>query len=310
MNKLKNKIGLFLAALLLILVGAVESAHAELTTYYFTGKITSVPNSPPYGLILSIGDSVSGSIAYDPSLPPTYDAGNLAGYIQQPPSGMSVVIGGATIQSMGNASLQVLSDWDNFNGYFTPISVNGQQQSSGSHAMSFSLTDTSQTVFSSIDLPLSLNVDSFNTRQGAIFAGSGITVEFSIDTLSLTPTSPAIQIKIDIKPGSFPNSINVKNKGLIPVAILTSDPADNVATFDAATVDATKVRFGPTGTEAAPVHDALEDVDGDGDTDMILHFKTQEVGIKCGDTSATLNGESFDGQAIKGTDTIRTVECN
>ena len=66
MNKLKNKIGLFLAALLLILIGAVESAHAELTTYYFTGKITSVPNSPPYGLILSVGDPVTGSIVYDP----------------------------------------------------------------------------------------------------------------------------------------------------------------------------------------------------------------------------------------------------
>lgn len=157
-----------------------EPSRAELITYYFTGEITSVPNPPPYGLSISVGDPVTGSIAYDPSLD----------YVQPPPSGMSVVIGGATVQSVGNASLQVLNDSfgvDNFNGYFTPISVNGQQQPEFSHAMNFSLTDTSQTVFSSTALPDSLNVSSFDIRTGAIFAGLGITVSFSIDTLSLTP---------------------------------------------------------------------------------------------------------------------------
>jgi len=57
------------------------------------------------------------------------------------------------------------------------------------------------------------------------------------------------------------------------------------------------------------VHAALEDVDGDGDTDMILHFKTQATGIKCGDTSASLTGETFGGQMIEGSDSIRTVRC-
>lgn len=116
--------------------------------------------------------------------------------------------------------------------------------------------------------------------------------------------TPSLQlISIDIKPGSFPNSINPKSKGKIPVAILTTD------SFDATTVDPTTVLFGRTGTEAAPVHSALEDVDGDWDTDMILHFKTQETGIQCGDTSASLTGETFVGQAIEGSDSIRTVGC-
>ncbi len=51
---------------------------------------------------------------------------------------------------------------------------------------------------------------------------------------------------------------------MIPVAILTT------GTFDASTVNPATVRFGATGTEAAAVHSALEDVDGDGDLDMIL----------------------------------------
>jgi len=90
---------------------------------------------------------------------------------------------------------------------------------------------------------------------------------------------------------------------MIPVAILTTD------TFDATTVDPTTVLFGPTGTEAAPMHSALEDVDGDGDTDLILHFNTQQTGIQCGDTSATLTGETLGGQEVEGVDSINVVGC-
>lgn len=110
-------------------------------------------------------------------------------------------------------------------------------------------------------------------------------------------------VAIDIKPGSFPNSINPKSKGEIPVAVLTTD------TFDATTIDPATVRFGATGIEAPQVHSALEDLDGDGDKDMILHFNTQETGIQCGDTKAILTGETFSGQKIKGSDSIKTVGC-
>jgi hypothetical protein len=48
-------------------------------------------------------------------------------------------------------------------------------------------------------------------------------------------------------------------------------------------------------------------VDGDGDLDMVLHFKTQETGIQAGDTEACLIGETVDGQAIEGCDAIVTV---
>ena len=87
------------------------------------------------------------------------------------------------------------------------------------------------------------------------------------------------------------------------MAILTTD------SFDATTVDPTTVLFGSTGTESAPVHSALEDVNGDGDNDLILHFNTQATGIQCGDTSASLTGETFSGQEIQGSDSIKTVGC-
>jgi hypothetical protein len=138
-----------------------------------------------------------------------------------------------------------------------------------------------------------------------ISAVGGGALFFSIDTLGLAP----IPVKIDIKPDDFPNSINPRSRGRIAVAIVTTGPPDNVPTFDATSVEPTTVRFGATGTEAAPVHTELEDVDHDGDMDLLLLFKTQETGIKCGNTSATVTGETLDGKKFAGTDSIRTVGC-
>jgi hypothetical protein len=67
--------------------------------------------------------------------------------------------------------------------------------------------------------------------------------------------------------------------------------------FDAATVDPNTVRFGATGTEAAPVHVGRRDVDGDGHRDMVLRFQIQDTAIKCG-ASAVLTGQISGGQSI------------
>jgi hypothetical protein len=98
-------------------------------------------------------------------------------------------------------------------------------------------------------------------------------------------------------------SINPKSKGNIPVAILTTGD------FDATTVDPLSVEFGPDGATESHGRGHIEDVDGDGDDDLVLHFRTQDTGIQCGDTSASLIGETSGGQAIEGSDSINTVGC-
>ena len=103
---------------------------------------------------------------------------------------------------------------------------------------------------------------------------------------------------LDIKPGSDPNSINLKSKGVVPVAVLSD------VTFDATTIDPVTVKF----AGASPLRWAIEDVDHDGDMDMIFHFKTQELlDLDEDSTEATLSGETLDGIAFSPSDAVRIV---
>lgn len=121
-------------------------------------------------------------------------------------------------------------------------------------------------------------------------------------------------VVIDVKPGSDTNVINLKSKGVVPVAILTTD------NFDAGTVDPKSVQF----AQAAPVRWTLEDVDGDGDKDMLFHFNTQDLVLvsdlemrmlsaKATDVSAsaakkaTLTGKTADGYQVNGSDSVKIV---
>ncbi|HXH41903.1 MAG TPA: hypothetical protein VNN08_24985 [Thermoanaerobaculia bacterium] len=144
-----------------------------------------------------------------------------------------------------------------------------------------------------------------DTNTGAVISNPtvvGSAIQF-FSGLEFAPPAPppVITVVIDIKPGSFPNSVNVGSSGVIPVAIMTTP------SFDATTVDASTVRFGPGNAVEAHGRGHLEDVDGDGHLDMVLHFRTDASAIPCGATSATLTGQTTGGQAITGTDSVRTI---
>ncbi|MGH9601745.1 MAG: hypothetical protein ACRD24_05090 [Terriglobales bacterium] len=111
-------------------------------------------------------------------------------------------------------------------------------------------------------------------------------------------------VSVDIKPDSSPNVLNPRESGVLPVAILAT------ADFDAGTVDASSVGFGPGQAQEVHGRGHIEDVNHDGRPDMLLHFDVLQSRIRCSDTAAFLTGRTLTGQTIQGADSFTTVGCN
>ena len=131
--------------------------------------------------------------------------------------------------------------------------------------------------------------------------------------------SPIASVAIDIKPRSCPNPLNIKDQGMLSVAVLGSGE------FDVFTVDSASIRL----EGVAPVRSSYEDVarpvrnktnecdcttEGpDGHLDLVLKFNTQDVvnalgQFNNGDTLLlTLTGENLNGTPIEGTDCVVIV---
>ena len=118
-------------------------------------------------------------------------------------------------------------------------------------------------------------------------------------------SSPSTSVTIDIKPGDKKNTINPRSKGNVRVAVLSN--IDPESPFDPLQVDITTVQFGPDGAQA--IRQKVKDVNKDGLGDLLLRFKIPQTGIACGDTQATLTGETFAGESFTGTDDIVTRGC-
>ena len=137
----------------------------------------------------------------------------------------------------------------------------------------------------------------------------------------------AIPVHVDIKPGSWPNPVNTRSKGVLPVAVCGTED------FDVMTIDPVTVRLHSEDVRegVAPLRWSWDDVatpytadmggghalDGDGYLDLVLHFDTPEVASvltltdNLGETlPLILRGnlfEEYDGTPIEGQDNIRIL---
>jgi hypothetical protein len=130
--------------------------------------------------------------------------------------------------------------------------------------------------------------------QGTSSGGNGLVNVFSI----------ARAVNLDLKADGLPNKFNPHSRGVTPLAVLSTQ------TFDATGIDVSSVRFGRTGHEAPPLRFLLDDADGDGDTDLIVFFNSEESGLECGTLFSYLTGTTLTGQQIAGIDSITTVGCH
>jgi hypothetical protein len=117
---------------------------------------------------------------------------------------------------------------------------------------------------------------------------------------------PTIEVAIDIKPGSWPNAINLGSHGLVPVAIFSSED------FDATNVDPDTVELAGSGVEVRGKGNKYlahtEDVDGDGLLDLVVQVATANLDPESLQNGVViLSGSTYDGQAIEGEDQITIV---
>jgi VCBS repeat-containing protein/probable HAF family extracellular repeat protein len=142
-------------------------------------------------------------------------------------------------------------------------------------------------------------------------ATASATVNMTVHGVEVAP----ISVVIDVKPGSDVNLINVGINGVIPIAVFTTD------TFDAANIDVSTVVF----ADAHAFSSLLRDVDGDGDQDVLLFFRTGDTNLDdvyremlvddimadgdldslVQEVEVELTGETADGQQFAGTDLVR-----
>ena len=173
------------------------------------------------------------------------------------------------------------------------------------------LTESSQTTFTSND-PSVATVDSSGvvTAVGTLPPGATeITTEIIVtygNRSAVVPVTfrPADNVSIDIKPGSFPNSINLGSSGTVPVAIL-STPSFDATTVDPLTVTlaSASVKLKGKGTPQA----SSEDVNGDGRMDLVVHVETEALQLSSTSTRAVLEGKTFAGDQVRGSDFVNIV---
>jgi hypothetical protein len=130
-----------------------------------------------------------------------------------------------------------------------------------------------------------------------------------VGAITLERLNSALEVRVDIKPGSDENPLNVGAQGLLPVAVAGKAP------FDPRAIDLLSLRL----AGVAPVRTAVADAIGadaaaaDGNVDLVLWFDVPELARALGavkDGAAltlTLAGEFVGGGAIQGSDRVRII---
>ena len=125
----------------------------------------------------------------------------------------------------------------------------------------------------------------------------------------------ALEVSVDIKPGSCPNPLNVKSFGVLPVAILGTED------FDVSLIDPASIQLNGVGAIRSSLEDVATPMLGvsdcdcieegpDGFIDLTLKFKTQEIvealgEVEHGDViTLKLTGVGFGEIPIEGADCI------
>lgn len=125
----------------------------------------------------------------------------------------------------------------------------------------------------------------------------------SVNPVAAQKPGPALRVSIDVKPGDHPTSLEPKREGMVPIAVLSSKE------FDATSVDLSSIRAGATGVEGTMFRSMKEDVDHDGDVDLMILFRVAELALTCNSKGITVKGKTAQGLDFEGTETVTMSGC-
>lgn len=148
------------------------------------------------------------------------------------------------------------------------------------------------------------------SRRTLLKSGVGVAASaLALSTLSSTAAAHfPEELDIDVRPGSDSNPINPRSRGVVRVAVAKTKAFDP-------TTEADRYRFGSpevvqSGGGARPLFDAhVADVNGDGESELVLHFRIQEAGFEGGESEAELRWERDDSgeHGLAGRDEVKLV---
>jgi hypothetical protein len=125
--------------------------------------------------------------------------------------------------------------------------------------------------------------DAYTILFGTAFSGSGFAALYlrRIDWIGKPAYmfqsihyTLATKVDIDVKPGDEPNYINTRSEGKTPVAILST------ASFDAGAINPATIKVAGAGVNLRrndTLASSLEDVNGDGLLDLVVHVNTKAL---------------------------------
>lgn len=204
---------------------------------------------------------------------------------------------------------------------FTPISfeifnVLGTHVFTSSEGASFAVTNPGTITFPSEGWT---GITSF---QWSVATASGLAI---MDNLVL---SLGIEVPLDIKPGSCPNPLNTRSRGVLPVAVLGTEDFDvsdvDLASIELVGVSPLRISRGDVASPVEPFTgkascNECSEEGGDGFDDLLLKFDRQELisaieaalGRPLQDGEClfvTLSGRLVDGTGIQGEDVVVILE--
>ena len=302
---------------LFFLAVSAPIANADIVTFEFTGEVydhdAGFANA-------AVGATVTGSFSYDtddigtvvfPEVPTFTEWGSLWNDISYTPLDITVHAFGRTFLSTAlidhaymqhSTRIYQNSDVDFVVGDLLVLQSYGGTTAGEASFMYIGFEDHDEEAFASIPLtlPASFDLSVFERISGGVVL-DGAWMGYEITSLRRKPEP----VCIDVRPGETdPARLNRKGKGVVPVAILSTSE------FDAADVVPQSALFGDEDHALTePERWVLDDVDGDGDDDLVLFFRIADLvgdgSIDSDTSSVSLSALTIDGTLVAGVDTVK-----